>query len=186
MIKLDGYDRPKMGVGHFSEWSRMRKRLFWEDWQADKMSEWILVMGNEGGDTDSLTSALTWAYHLTHSTQNTSDPLKAVALLQTPADALDLRPENVLAIKMAKMSAEHRDLLNINELPEDVETLAPKLRGIVLVDHPAPLRRWKDAKVLSIMDHHVDEGAAPDAKPRIFEKVSRFVQKTLNLLAEYV
>lgn len=70
------------------------------------------------------------------------------------------------------MSSEHRDLLNINELPEDVETLSRKLKGIVLVDHPEPLRKWQDAKVLSIFDHHVDVGASPDAKPRIFGKVA--------------
>lgn len=38
--------------------------------------------------------SVTWAYHLEHSTQNTSNPIKAIALLQTPVDALDLRPEN--------------------------------------------------------------------------------------------
>lgn len=47
-------------------------------------------MGNEGGDLDSMASALTWAYHLGH-----VDPSRpAIGLLQTPEDALDLRPEN--------------------------------------------------------------------------------------------
>lgn len=115
---------------------------------------------------------MTWAYHLEHKSQNATEPIKAIALLQTPSDQLDLRPENKLALANSKMSSEHRDLLNINELPEDVETLSRKLKGIVLVDHPAPLRRWKDAKVLSILDHHKDVGAAPNANPRIFETVA--------------
>lgn len=70
-----------MGVGHFSEWSRETKRQFLIDWQAGKSSEWILVQGNEGGDLDSMTAALTWAYHLGHSTENSSHPVKAIALL---------------------------------------------------------------------------------------------------------
>ena len=50
------------GVGHFSEWSRATKKEFLIDWQAGKASEWAIVQGNEGGDLDSMTSALTWAY----------------------------------------------------------------------------------------------------------------------------
>jgi exopolyphosphatase len=157
------------GVGHFSEWSRATKKEFLIDWQAGKESEWTFVMGNEGGDMDSMTAALTWAYHLEHSTQNTSNPIKAIALLQTPTDALDLRPENKLALKNSQMTSDHEDLLTMDELPEDAETLSPKLRGIVLVDHAEPLRKWDKAKILSIFDHHVDRGAGPDAEPRIFE-----------------
>lgn len=160
------------GVGHFSEWSRATKKQFLIDWQAGKASEWAIVLGNEGGDLDSMTSALTWAYHITHSTENTSHPLKAIALLQTPTHALDLRPENKIALDNSQMTSGHEDLLTLNEVPEDLETLGPKLRGIVLVDHAEPLRKWKKAKILSLFDHHVDRGAGPDAEPRIFEKTA--------------
>lgn len=164
--------QPKKGVGHFSEWSREIKRQFLIDWQASKESEWTIVQGNEAGDMDSMTSALAWAYHLGHSTANTSNPIKAIALLQTPTHALDLRPENKLALHHSQMTPGHEDLLTSDELPEDPETLAPKLRGIVLVDHAQPLRKWQGAKVLSIFDHHADSGSAPDANPRIFEKTA--------------
>lgn len=162
----------EIGVGHFSEWSRATKKQFLVDWQAGKQSEWVFVMGNEAGDLDSMTSALTWAYHLEHSTQNSSNPTKAIALLQTQTDALDLRPENKLALKNSRMTPGHDDLLTMDELPEDPETLALKLRGIVLVDHAKPLRKWEAATILSIFDHHVDKGTAPDASPRVFEKVA--------------
>lgn len=158
-----------VGVGHFSEWSRQTKKEFLIDWQAGKESEWILVQGNEGGDLDSMTAALTWAYHLEHSTMNSSNPVKAIALLQTPSHALDLRPENKLALGTSQMTPGHEDLLTLDELPEDPETLSKKLKGIVLVDHAAPLRKWSQAKILSIIDHHKDRGTAPDADPRIFE-----------------
>ncbi|CAN8102460.1 unnamed protein product [Discula destructiva] len=164
--------RPDKGVGHFSEWSRATKKEFLIDWQAGKESEWTIVQGNEAGDLDSMTAALTWAYHLSHSTANTSTPLKAIALLQTPSMALDLRPENKLALDNSQMTSGHEDLLKLDELPEDPETLSAKLRGIVLVDHGEPLRKWRTANILSVFDHHVDTGAAPDADPRIFEKTA--------------
>lgn len=163
---------PDKGVGHFSEWSRQTKKDFLIDWQAGQESEWAIVQGNEAGDLDSMTAALTWAYHLEHSTANTSSPLKVIALLQTPSHALDLRPENKLALHNSQMTPDHEDLLTLDELPEDPETLGPKLRGIVLVDHAEPLRKWKGAKILSIFDHHVDSGIAPGAEPRIFEKTA--------------
>lgn len=161
-----------IGVGHFSEWSRETKRRFLLDWQAGQASEWTIVQGNEGGDLDSMAAALTWAYHLEHSTQNTSRPIKAIALLQTPTDALDLRPENKLALRNALMTSGHSDLLTLDELPEDPQTLADDVKGIVLVDHAMPLRKWSHAKILSIFDHHQDKGAGPDAEPRVFEKVA--------------
>jgi exopolyphosphatase len=159
----------RLGVGHFSEWSRATKKAFLVDWQAGKASEWTIVEGNEGGDMDSMTAALTWAYHLGHSTANTSHPIKAIALLQTPSHALDLRPENKLALDNSQMTPGHEDLLTMDELPEDPETLSRKLKGIVLVDHPEPLRKWSHANIVSIFDHHKDRGTAPDAEPRIFE-----------------
>lgn len=163
---------PGKGVGHFSEWSRATKREFLLDWQAGKEAEWTIVQGNEAGDLDSMTAALTWAYHLDHATANTSHPIKAIALLQTPTHALDLRPENKLALHLSRMTPGHEDLLTLDELPEDPETLGPKLRGIVLVDHAQPQRKWQGARVLSIFDHHVDKGTAPDAEPRIFEQTA--------------
>lgn len=160
------------GVGHFSEWSRATKKDFLIDWMSGHISEWTIVQGNEGGDLDSMVAALTWAYHLEHSTQNTSHPIKAIALLQTPTDALDLRPENKLALQNAKMSTGHSDLLTLDELPEDPDSLARDLKGIVIVDHARPLRKWGNAPILSIFDHHQDLGANKTAEPRIFEKVA--------------
>lgn len=160
------------GVGHFSEWSRQTKKEFLIDWQAGRASQWTFVLGNEGGDLDSMTAALTWAYHIEHSTMNTTHPRKAIALLQTPTDALDLRPENQVALRNSQMSSGHSDLLTIDELPEDPETLALDIKGIVIVDHPKPLRRWDDAPILSLFDHHEDRGAGKDAQPRVVEKVA--------------
>jgi exopolyphosphatase len=135
-------------------------------------------------DLDSMTAALTWAYHLSHIEQVNNDssstastpehphPTKAIALLQTPQDALDLRPENKLALHNVQMSPGHRDLLTIDELPLPAIQLAKVIKGIVLVDHPVPLSVWSDARIISIFDHHKDRGAGADAHPRIFESTA--------------
>ena len=170
------------GVGHFSEWSKSQKRKFIDVVRSGDdaaIAQWTVVMGNEGGDLDSMTSALAWGYHLDHigSSSNatrkwTGDQATTVALLQTPEDALNLRPENKLALSNAKMSPGHRDLLTIDELPLPAAELAKKIKGIVIVDHAVPLSVWKAAKVLSIMDHHTDRGIALDASPRIFGRTA--------------
>ena len=167
-----GYWTQEEGVGHFSEWSKATKLAFLSDWVKGKADEWTIVMGNEGGDLDSMTAALTWAYHLSHSTLHHPQPRKAVALLQTPLDALDLRPENKVALDNSKMSSGHRDLLTIDELPAHPREIAKKIGGIMLVDHPLPLSVWNDAKILGIIDHHADRGIAPHADLRIFEQVA--------------
>lgn len=172
MVRPADYWTKEEGVGHFSEWSKATKLAFLSDWVKGKADEWTIVMGNEGGDLDSMAAALTWAYHLSHSTLHEPQPRKAVALLQTPLDALDLRPENKVALDNSKMSSGHRDLLTIDELPAHPKEIAKKIGGIVLVDHPLPLSVWNDAKILGIIDHHADRGVAPHASPRIFEQVA--------------
>ena len=171
-LRSPSYWTYEEGVGHFSEWSKATKLSFLTDWVAGKADEWTIVMGNEGGDLDSMTAALTWAYHISHSTLHHPTPRKAVALLQTPLDALDLRPENKVALDNSKMSSGHRDLLTIDELPARPEEIAKKIKGIVLVDHPLPLSVWNGANILGIIDHHSDRGVAPHANPRIFETVA--------------
>jgi exopolyphosphatase len=70
-------------------------------------------MGNQAGDTDSMVSSLAWAWQLSHSPK----PVKAVALLQTAYDAIDLRPENGMALEHARMAPLHGDMLCSWALP---------------------------------------------------------------------
>lgn len=77
-------------------------------------------------DLDSMTAALTWAYHISHAGHDEGRGESAVALLQTPEDALDLRPENKLALHNAKMSPGHRDLLSECERHPQPELQRPR------------------------------------------------------------
>ncbi|GAA5943942.1 hypothetical protein JCM10213_009038 [Rhodosporidiobolus nylandii] len=155
------------GTGHLSQWSRQNKEDFLADLRNNSAHDWIVVMGNEAGDLDSLVSAVALSYFYNH----LEPPHKAVALLQTEQDALDLRPENALALHYAKMSSAssgHRDLLTIDELPIKPVEMGHRIKGIALVDHNEPRSEWHDA---DIVDHHDDQGRANDtANPRIIEK----------------
>ncbi|BGP41844.1 hypothetical protein JCM10449v2_005836 [Rhodotorula kratochvilovae] len=155
------------GTGHLSEWSRQNKEDFLDALRNNSANDWIVVIGNEAGDADSLVSALALSYMYTH----LPEPQKAVALLQTEEDALDLRPENALMLHLAHMAPRHRDLLTIDELPIKPEEMGHRIKGVALVDHNIPLSAWDGAKVVAIIDHHEDRGIANDtADPRMVER----------------
>ncbi|GAA5907575.1 hypothetical protein JCM8208_000005 [Rhodotorula glutinis] len=160
-------DEPEVGTGHLSQWSKQNKDDFLDALRNNSATDWIVVMGNEASDADSLVSALALSYMYTH----LPEPKKAVALLQREEDALDLRPENGLALHYARMSSGHRDLLTIDDLPMKPEEVSRRIEGIALVDHNVPLSVWSGAKVVAIFDHHDDRGFANDtADPRIIER----------------
>ncbi|GAA5873481.1 hypothetical protein JCM3774_002428 [Rhodotorula dairenensis] len=164
-LQGDG-DDGSTGTGHLSQWSRQNKDEFLEALRNNDADDWIIVMGNEAGDLDSLVSAITLSYLYNH----LETPQKAVALLQTEQDALDLRPENALALHYARMSSGHRDLLTIDELPIKPNDLWHRIKGIALVDHNVPRAIWDKAEVVAIVDHHDDRGVANHtASPRIVE-----------------
>ncbi|KAG0140256.1 hypothetical protein CROQUDRAFT_53547 [Cronartium quercuum f. sp. fusiforme G11] len=156
-------DIQNLGSGPLSEWSRDIKFQFLNELSEGRANEWIIVMGNEAGDTDSMAAAIGWAYHLNHLKSKSQ---KAISLLQTVEDALDLRPENQLALERASMSSHHRDILTIDELPIKPFELSRHLNGIVLVDHNYPTAGWKEANVISIIDHHMDMHTNNSANPR--------------------
>ncbi|GAA5968872.1 hypothetical protein JCM21900_000197 [Sporobolomyces salmonicolor] len=153
-----------IGTGHLSQWSNETKVEFLNELRNNTANDWLVVMGNEAGDLDSMVSAMALAYAFSH----TDPPQKAIALLQTEEDALDLRPENQLSLTYARMSTGHRDLLTIDELPINPTDMWHRIKGIALVDHNVPRAVWKDATIVAILDHHDDQGLANGtANPRI-------------------
>ncbi|GAA6053968.1 hypothetical protein JCM3770_004646, partial [Rhodotorula araucariae] len=155
------------GTGHLSQWSKQNKEDFLAALRNNSAGDWIVVQGNEAGDLDSMVSALALSYMYTH----LPEPQKAVALLQTEEDALDLRPENSLALAYAHMASRHRDLLTIDELPIKPDELGHRIKGIALVDHNVPRSQWAGSEVVAIIDHHEDRGIANGtANPRVVER----------------
>ncbi|KAG9104023.1 hypothetical protein FRC06_006103 [Ceratobasidium sp. 370] len=186
--------------GSLSSWARAVKQRFITDVEAcapairsnatDKSAacaqaaRWSIVMGNEAGDLDSLTSAIAWAFYLAHEELADLKGKKGkhgdkweerpvVPLLQTEEDAIDLRPENKLALReYGNMRRGHADILTIEELPLPPNELAPYIDGIYLVDHNRVRSDWGEAgarAVKGVLDHHNDLGLYPNAEPRVIE-----------------
>ncbi|KAH9974336.1 hypothetical protein BGW80DRAFT_1303383, partial [Lactifluus volemus] len=112
-----------------------------EEGEAQKNS-WTISMGNEAGDLDSLASAIGYAWY---ATRHLGQP--TVPLLQTPRG----------------------DSVTGDELPAH----APPTTRYALLDHNVLAGRFAaddKARVVAIVDHHVDEQHHLDASPRIVEK----------------
>jgi exopolyphosphatase len=128
-------------------------------------------------DLDSMASAIAYAWYATlHLGQPT------VPLLQTPRVDLSLRAENLYALEFGPIDPIH--LLTGDELPSD----SPPAMKYALLDHNTLTGRFaadKNARVVAIVDHHMDEFHHLDASPRIVEVptgsccslVARLIQK---------
>ena len=80
-------------------------------------------------------------------------------LIRTARADLKLRPENLDALRDSGIEAS--DLLCLDELPRPVHDLPEP--AYALVDHNALEQGSPSARVVSVIDHHVDEKRAPRA-----------------------
>ncbi|EGX88755.1 exopolyphosphatase [Cordyceps militaris CM01] len=121
------------------------------------------VVGNESADLDSLCSAIVLAYLRSHIAPRRLH----IPLSNLPREDLALRIE--LGPVLAKADLDASDLITLSDLPQ---TLDPNDTEWVLVDHnvlTGDLRRY-ESRVISCIDHHVDEGVvAMQAAPRVIE-----------------
>ncbi|KZV74962.1 DHH phosphoesterase [Peniophora sp. CONT] len=169
-------------LAQFLDYQKVNYRRALELHQA---RQWSVVMGNEAGDLDSLASAIAYAWYATNHLQQLTIPL-----VQIERDDFVLRAENLHALERAGIDP--TILLTADEIP------LPSGETYALVDHnkldarfahvsrpnasgsslghgsspstPAPGSPFgAESKVVAIVDHHADEGAHLDAKPRIVE-----------------
>ncbi|KAF8916596.1 hypothetical protein CPB85DRAFT_266844 [Mucidula mucida] len=122
--------------------------------------EYLMVMGNEAGDLDSIASAITYAW-LQAQTRS------AIPYIQTNKDDLALRPENIHALSLAGITDPKPQLL----VPDDVASISPfPATRFALVDHNrlgSQFATGGESVVEAIIDHHEDEQQHLDADPRI-------------------
>ncbi|TNY24761.1 putative Exopolyphosphatase [Rhodotorula diobovata] len=157
--------------------------------QGQGNDDWVVTVGNEAGDLDSLASALGYAHFAAQRSSTSSPRRRYVPLVLTARPDLHLRPENVLALSSAGVDPSL--LLTIDDLPSPSSSSSsasssssPLLAGrpFALVDHNAllapfrarpsdPSDRADDARVVAIVDHHADEGRHLGARPRRIEVV---------------
>ncbi|KAF8964780.1 hypothetical protein BDZ97DRAFT_1814442 [Flammula alnicola] len=128
-----------------------------------KAAGWTVVMGNEAGDLDSIASAIAYAW-----IQAEVHKKPAVPLIQVERADLNLRAENLYALKLAGLSETQEELLTLTEISEFKPFPSQKF---ILVDHnrlgEAYTTDNRKAEVIAVVDHHEDEGLYPKADPRI-------------------
>ncbi|KAF5348880.1 hypothetical protein D9756_009795 [Leucocoprinus leucothites] len=130
--------------------------------------EWTVVMGNEAGDLDTMASSIAYAW-----IESEVHRRPTVPLIPIEREDLDLRAENIYALKQAGISKPREQLLFLTDIPQlkDQDTSFPSQR-FALVDHNKIKDRYihnnPDARVVAIVDHREDEGLYKEtALPRI-------------------
>ncbi|KAF8208339.1 hypothetical protein K438DRAFT_1904572 [Mycena galopus ATCC 62051] len=128
-----------------------------------KGTEWTVVMGNEAGDLDSVASSIAYAW-----VQSQIHGKPSIPLIQTGQDDLNLRAENLYALKLAGIDDPQQQLLSITDL-EGVKPFPSTTFALVDHNHLGHLFSADNpnAHVVAVIDHHEDEHFYEDcADPR--------------------
>ncbi|ORX43079.1 DHH phosphoesterase [Hesseltinella vesiculosa] len=135
----------------------------------------VLVSGNDSADLDSIIASLLFAF-LSDRRQDEASQTLFVPYVKVPFADLALRPEVGYVFDRAGISTTSLICADRARLDE-VSQLE-----IAMVDHnrlTPPLSDLTSARVISILDHHVDEGCYPDASPRWVEMVGSCTSQVL-------
>ncbi|CAK9784543.1 DHH phosphoesterase [Cutaneotrichosporon oleaginosum] len=151
--------------GRLADWLLSQKESFLADLAAGRGKGWLIAVGNEAGDLDTIASSIAYAY-LAASLQ----AQRVIPVILTPRKFMHLRPENFLALAQSHIPSDV--LLHLEDLPVKASDLLSTGVGFVLVDHNRllPIFGTTDAAyaaVRAIIDHHEDEGVSLQASPRI-------------------
>ncbi|KAK0486051.1 exopolyphosphatase [Armillaria novae-zelandiae] len=144
---------------HFLEHT---KRHYLSDIEESRenANEWLMVMGNEAGDLDSIASSIGFAWLSSQSSTT-------VPYIQIDKEDLALRAENLYALQLAGIDNPQEQLLLPNNLAS--YTPFPSTR-FGLVDHNRLGSPFvSDAvRIEAVIDHHEDEQFYADtADPRV-------------------
>ncbi|ORY34668.1 hypothetical protein BCR39DRAFT_462052 [Naematelia encephala] len=147
--------------GRLAAFLQSQKESFLGEIREGRGKGWTVVMGNEAGDLDTLASSIAFSFLSSTLLANRTVPLSL-----TPSTLLGLRPENLLAFKLANVPP--TTLLHTEQL---TSTSALTTSGVeyALVDHNKLLPPFGPGIVNAIIDHHDDEGAHPDAGVRVIQ-----------------
>ncbi|ORZ28285.1 hypothetical protein BCR41DRAFT_316862, partial [Lobosporangium transversale] len=133
----------------------------------------ILVTGNESADLDSIISALTTSFFLSHLSNNKNNII--LPFINIPQADLVLRSDVEFVLSSCEVN---HDLLFFRDHLPIFESLLKKNRdqlSLFLVDHnklSSSLSSLKKAKVVGVLDHHADENLHNGtADPRRIEPV---------------
>ena len=131
-------------------------------------------------DLDSVASSIAFAW-----IGRATNGKPIIPLIQTKKQDLGLRPENLQALLDSGLEYDAPELLCLDEIPW---TSRFPSNTFALVDHNRLLGQYeKDdspCKVISIVDHHDDEGFHPDANIRVVAPAGSCASHVVKLLPE--
>ncbi|GAA6028344.1 hypothetical protein JCM8097_006987 [Rhodosporidiobolus ruineniae] len=174
--------------GSLAQRLRANKEAFLSDLnQGNTLDNWVVSVGNEAGDLDSLASSLAYAYFGPQS--DSSSSRRYVPLTLTARADLVLRPENTEALKRAEVPEDA--LLTLDDLP--ASNLSSLGTSFALVDHNVLLPMFRshpdqhdheedDRRVVAVVDHHADEQRHLEANPRLIQVVGSCASLVTKLL----
>ncbi|TFK31870.1 hypothetical protein BDQ12DRAFT_618106 [Crucibulum laeve] len=148
-----------------------------------KGEEWTVVMGNEAGDLDSVASSIAFAW-----IQSEIHKKPTIPLMQFERDELNLRAENIHALKLAGLANPREQLLTLSDVSEFKPFPSHKfalvdhnrLGSLFTTDNPS-------ARVIAVIDHHEDEGLYTDTSaPRIIGPSGSCASHVASLLPEEI
>ncbi|KAK9375982.1 uncharacterized protein V1513DRAFT_457671 [Lipomyces chichibuensis] len=151
----------------------------------------LLVTGNESADLDSFASSLVFAY-LTDSHAQYTTPGKLtgydniIPMLNIAREEISLRPE--LHYALARLRIPESDIICKDEFLSSIDRSKTDKVDVVLLDHNNLLSDLGDLfgqNVVTVIDHHVDEGLYSSAEPRIIAPVGSCTSLVVNYFADY-
>jgi exopolyphosphatase len=134
---------------------------------VSRRSPVTMVLGNEGGDMDSVVGAIFLAYYLNH--QHASSSSQYVPVMNFPRDDMALRGDIVEVLRRFDV-----DVSLLTHVGDDSwPSLSAGSTPTVLVDHNklCPAMQQLQAHVVGIVDHHADEGLNGDVSLRVVAPV---------------
>lgn len=140
----------------------------------DDDSPFIIIMGNEAADTDSLASSILLSHLLsTSSFKDKKFPPSTIylPLAQLPRADMKLRAENEMLLSILQVDAS--SLLFLDDVP-NLDKLLRSDIFLGLTDHPQLSTLWQpydkfENKVEVIVDHHADSKSHMEAKLRVLK-----------------
>ncbi|OQV25483.1 putative Protein prune-like protein [Hypsibius exemplaris] len=135
--------------------------------ELQKYSTIHIVVGNEACDLDSAVSALTYAFHLTHSSvrsvSRNDGAALIIPLLNIPEDDYSLKTEVVHALQREGVEqadlifADHLDVAGLSRGQQQPGGAKPPRLTLTLVDHHVPVGSFTglEGDIQEIIDHHV-------------------------------
>ncbi|KAI8065308.1 hypothetical protein BC940DRAFT_259325 [Gongronella butleri] len=138
----------------------------------------VLVSGNDSADLDSIIASLLYAYLSTFRDAQAKQAKTTLYIpyIKVPMADLALRPEVAYVFGQAGLDAHNlicADRVNLDQFAKPLD--------IALVDHNCltPPLDALDARVISVLDHHVDEEKYMTASPRWVEMVGSCTSQVL-------